>query len=166
MIDFENQTKEIKTAVAHVLVYRERSVRLASRLVTIVENLPKMTDTIDTINCKQNPSIQLLNVTVDDVVVYFKAMSLKSPALIAHLLKYGADEECFHKWNERLRMIENALNLNISTSGGEIFDPKLDDQDRKEDIRRLREILPSMTNSIQHQRDILTLLDSKEISSF
>ena len=168
MIDCERKTKEIRTAVAYVLVFRERSARLASRLAAIVEKVPQITDA-DTSEKMKSPitaSIQLLDVTVDDIIEYFRMLSLKSPALIAHLLKYGSDEECFYKWNERLRLLSNTFNMDFSTSDGGIFDPTLDGQDKQQDVKRLRDIMPSLTNSTQNQKDILSLLDSQETNTF
>ena len=81
MVDYGSKAKEIRTTVAYVLVFRERSARLASRLAAIVEKVPQITDA-DTSEKMKSPitaSIQLLDVTVDDIIEYFRMLSLKSP---------------------------------------------------------------------------------------
>ena len=107
--------------------------------------------------------LSLLTVTVDDLVDYFKLISLKSTALSAHLVKYGSDEECFSKWNERLRLISQELKI---ASAEELFDMNCDQQDLQDDIKRLRGILPSLAKNSLEEAKIVTQLDAQKTNVY
>lgn len=162
LASFPEYSKEIKNAVAHILIFRERSSRLASRLTQLVDSIPKISPMLGNMNLHAKASIPLLTVTIVDLVEYFKMLSLKSPELVAHLLKYGSDEECFYKWNERLRLISQILGMTVEGS----FDSNLDRQDKQTDVQRLRVVLPSLIQNIQDRASISKLLDTQETNSY
>lgn len=161
--NFAKQILDIKELAGSSLVFRQRSTRLADRLHTLVTKIPEKYENLDKIDLYAKNAIKLLSVTLDDVVDHYKLISLKSPALDVHLLKYGSDEECYSKWNERLRLIFS--NLGIETSS-EIFDLNVDRLDLQEDIKNLRNSISSITENSDNNHEILKLLKAQETNAY
>ena len=157
-----NYAVNIKNAIARVLIFRQRSNRLVSRLLHILDNVPKVIDDRNQDLPAKSSLLSLLTVTVDDLVDYFKLISLKSTALSAHLLKYGSDNELFSKWNERLRLISQELKI---ASAEELFDENCD-QDLQDDIKGLRDLLPSLAKNPVEEAAIVKLLDAQQTNAF
>ena len=157
-----NYAVKIKNAIALVLIFRRRCKRLSSRLLYILDNIPKLADDGNQ-DIITEPMLSLLKVTVDDLVEYFKMMSLKSRALSAHLLKYGSDEENFSKWNERLRLISQEMKIALPE---ELLDANGEQKDLDEDIKSLGDLLPSLSNDAVEKAAILKLLDAQKKNAF
>jgi hypothetical protein len=102
-------------------------------------------------------------VTLDDVLDHFKLLSLKSPTLDVHLLKYGSDEECYYKWNERLRLIFSNLGIEAAS---EIFDLNVDRQDLQEDLNHLRDGITSITDNSSNNQEIIKMLKSQATNAY
>lgn len=160
---FTKQSADIIKSASHLLIFLQRSNRLATRLLQIIALVSTKYSNPDQTDLYTQTTINLLTVTVDDVLDYFKALTVKSPALDAHLLKYGSDEECFYKWNERLRLISVTLGLEGTLK---IFDVSVDHQDLKDDIKSIRDNLQSITSNNSNQKHILALISSQETNMF
>jgi hypothetical protein len=84
---------------------------LAVKLVATSDKIEKLAENPDKLDLHSKSNMNLFSATVDDILEYFKLLSENSSALTSHLLKYGSYEECFYKWNERLRLIFVSLNM-------------------------------------------------------
>ena len=133
--EFPKYSEQINASVSKVLVFHKRSERLASRLLKILDGVPTILGKIAEADLYTKSNVNLLTVTVIDVVEYYALLSEQSPSLTTHLLKYGSDEECFFKWNERLKLILATLSLESCLK---LFEAKVDRQDLEEDIKFLR----------------------------
>lgn len=159
-VTFDAHAKTINAAVSAVLIYKARSTRLATRLIKVIDHIPKKSSASD---LHITTNINLLSVTKDDILAYYKLISETSPELVSHLLKYGSDEECFYKWNERLRLISIIFNVpGIST----VFDTKVDRQDLRDDVVHLHENTGFVTKVTAEKDGIKALLSNQETKAY
>lgn len=162
--EFPKYSEQINASVSKVLVFHKRSERLASRLLKILDGVPTILGKIAEADLYTKSNVNLLTVTVIDVVEYYALLSEQSPSLTTHLLKYGSDEECFFKWNERLKLILATLSLESCLK---LFEAKVDRQDLEEDIKFLRANLDKfVAKENAGQKSILILLDSQGTHAF
>jgi hypothetical protein len=160
---FEKSIIGLKEANARVIVFTARSNRLTTRLITVMENIPKIEGRSDQVEMHGKAMFTLLSVTVEDVIDYYKMLSEKTQGLVSHLLKYGSDEECFCKWNERLQLISSTLGM---TGIAGIFDVKVDRQDLRDDVKHLRENIKIITRIRDEGNGISMLLDSQQTNAY